>query len=1250
MTASPYWQDHNSTMMRIRDFSKTGDALEIPDLADVQVAAYERFLQRDRLPQERDNIGLEAIFREFFPLQGDDGVLRMEYLGYDLGAPLRDGQECRDLGLTYAYPLRARFRIAGPESVEEDVYVCDIPKMIGTGAFIINGAERIIVAQIQRSPGVDFSETVREGGTRTHSCRFVPERGTWVELSVSRKDVLQVQLGQSGRMPATWLLRAMLPESATNADILEIFYSTESLSAAGPKALAALEGRYLAGDIVNSGTGEALATAGARITREMAEMLRASGMKKVSVLKHVEDPLLLQTLEADPCNNHAEALMRIYARFRPGEPTSPERAAQFFAERFANPRNYNLGKVGRFRVNRKLQQNVSPDVLTLCPEDILNAVRYLLKLRRGDGTPDDIDDLGNRVLRPTDKLLENILHDGFNRWCRSLRLRLVMTDAGVPSPRTIAATRAIAGVIDGFFARSELSQVLDQTNPLAELNHVRRISALGPGGLNRKRAGFEVRDVHLSHYGRICPIETPEGPNIGLIASLGIFARVDDYGFITTPYLAPSDPKEPGRVRYVRADQEKALRLSPAMPYDGDGMVLARFGEDFSQCRADDVDLVDVSPKQIVGISAGLIPFLEHNDANRALMGSNMQRQAVPLMQTEQPLVATGMERAVARYSSMVVRARHDGAVTEVDADHITIGEDTYRLGKFLRLNEDTCLNQKPLVRHGRQVKAGEVIADGAATCMGELSLGRNALVAFMIWGGYNFEDAIIISEGLVQSDKYTSIHMEEFTAELHETRLGAEEFSRDIPNVAPDLLANLDENGIVRIGTQVLPGDILVGKVAPKSKTELSPEERLLREIFGKAGIDVTNESVTLPPGSGGVVVDVRVFRRRTNLPDQERTGPRHEAQEVKQEYDGKIASAFAEMLQALSELPRLSEDALPPMPDRAAVRDWIELESGFKFDLNHFASESRSRARETFVTHRARIGKLKAKRDGLLRKQRVGDEMPPGVLEMVKVFVAMKRPLSAGDKMAGRHGNKGVIARIVPQEDMPFLGDGSPVEIILNPLGVPSRMNVGQILETHLGWAGKVLGFRAVTPVFDGATEEEIRDCLREAGLPEDGKTVLYDGRTGEPFDQKVTVGFIYMMKLHHLVEDKMHARATGPYSLITQQPLGGKARGGGQRLGEMEVWALEAYGAAHILQEMLTVKSDDVDGRGFMYESVIKGRNVLEAGTPISFDVLVREMRGLGVNLRLAKAAGPQAAAEVPAAVRTPKSIAEPAVERR
>ncbi len=790
---------------------------------------------------------------------------------------------------------------------------------------------------------------------------------------------------------------------------------------------------------------------------------------------------------------------------------------------------------------------------------------------------------------------------------------------------------ALNTALDAFFGRGELSQVVDQTNPLAQLQHERRISALGPGGLNRKRAGFEVRDVHVSHYGRICPIETPEGPNIGLISSLGLYARVDDYGFITTPYRKASNGKLSKDVAYLRADQEDGACLAPAAMSGEGGEIMGRQRGDFRLMPRKQIEYVDVSPKQMVGVSAALIPFLEHNDANRALMGSNMQRQAVPLLRPEPPIIGTGMERVVARNSSMVRRAEESGVVTAVDGRRIVIGECEYPLRKFVRLNEKTCLNQRPLVRQGQRVEAGEVIADGAATADGELSLGRNVLVAFMSWDGYNFEDAIVMSDGVVKEDQFTSIHVEVREVQLRETRLGREEFTCDIPNVSESSLAHLDERGIVQVGTRVAPGDILVGKVSPKSKGELTPEEKLVRAIFGRAGEDVKNESMTVPPGSGGVVVDVAHFVRKGHLSEAERKESERRAQKIAAEYDAVIAEVFKELLERLAEVPNANNMTYEP-PTARTNREWSRLAESYVPDYGVFHPNSRRSSERTFLAYRDETRRLRAQRDREVRRMRVGDELPSGVLEMVKVFIATKRQLSVGDKMAGRHGNKGVISRIVPQEDMPFLEDGTPVDIVLNPLGVPSRMNIGQILETHLGWAAKALDYRVVTPVFDGATEEEIRDALTEAGLPDDGKTWLIDGRTGERFDQRVTVGWLYIMKLDHLVEDKVHARATGPYSLITQQPLGGKARMGGQRFGEMEVWALEAYGAAYLLQEMVTVKSDDVDGRARIYESMVKGRNVLEAGRPLSFDVLCNEIRGLGLNIELRSGRGVQSAETV------------------
>jgi len=1210
--------------VEIRDFTKIGDRMDVPDLARLQRRSYDAFLQADVPPHERKNQGMEALFREIFPIEAPGGNVRLEYLYYEFGEPPYSEAQCRQLGMTYAYPLYLRLRtVSGEEAVEEDVYIGDMPIMIGGGEFVINGSERIIVAQIQRSPGVDFSESVDASGGRSYSCRIIPERGTWLEFSVGRRGGLFVRLGQGGRMPATWLLRAMFPEHSADADILSLFYGRETVNLKRTRNIEKLVGRHLADEVVDTSTGEIVARAGGVLTPDLIHELRNSGVEELALLADVDDPLIIQTLQEDPCANADEALLKIYARLRPGVPRSPKAAREFIQERFSNPRRYNLGRVGRFRINRKFNHGVPADEMTLKNVDVLEAIRYLIGLRRGEGAPDDIDHLGNRLLRPIGKLAEMELRDGLLRFRYSVRERLAAVDEGAPPPRTLAGSKAIAGAINTFFSRDELSQVVDQTNPLAQLQHERRISALGPGGLNRKRAGFDVRDVHVSHYGRICPIETPEGPNIGLISSLSLFADVDEYGFLVSPYHEVRRGKVTRRLAWLRADEESERWMAPARTLAGE-KGLARKGGEFLEAPNDCIEYMDVSPKQLVGVSASLIPFLEHNDANRALMGSNMQRQAVPLLQTEPPLVGTGMERIVAQNSSMVLKAEADGVVEAVDAERIVVSGREYRLRKFVGLNEHTCLNQRPIVAPGDRVRAGQVIADGAATHGGELALGRNLLVAFMSWHGFNFEDAIVISERVVAEGKYTSIHIEELQAELRETRLGREEFTRDIPNVSESALAHLDENGIVCVGTTVRPGDILVGKIAPKSKVELTPEERLVRAIFGRAGEDVKNESLTVPPGSGGVVVGVEHYVRKTHLTESERRAAQREVQKVQREYDERIAAAFLALLKDLAEIPNAPGRRFT-VPRGKSAKELVEMEQGFAPDWEVFHPNSRARARNVVAEHRRRLRSLKAAREREVRRIRVGDELPSGMLEMVKVRIATKRVLSVGDKMAGRHGNKGVIARIVPEEDMPYLADGTPVEIVLNPLGVPSRMNVGQILETHLGWAARALGFRAITPGFDGATEEEIRVCLREAGLPETGKAVLYDGRTGEPFDQEVTVGYIYMMKLDHLVEDKVHARATGPYSLITQQPLGGKARQGGQRLGEMEVWALEAYGAAYTLQEMLTVKSDDVEGRGRIYEAMVKGRNVLEASRPLSFDVLMNEIRGLCFNVSLSSGGG-------------------------
>jgi DNA-directed RNA polymerase subunit beta len=1042
-----------------------------------------------------------------------------------------------------------------------------------------------------------------------------------------------VRIDQSGKFSAMTLLRAMSPEYSTDEVILQAFYETETIKVNDAKAAAKIEGRIACGDIVDSTTGEVLVDSGSVISKATAQVLADAKIGDVRVLKEAKDPLILQSLQEDPTTDHESALLRIYQRLRPGNPPQLEKARELFHEKFFDTNRYRLGKVGRFRINRKFNQTISEDRMTLDPQDYVNAIRYILNLRKGRGQIDDIDHLGNRRLRTIDELAADELRKGFLKLSRTVKERMSLKDAEDMTPRTLINPKSISAAIEYFFGRGELSQVVDQTNPLAQLTHERRLSALGPGGLNRKRAGFEVRDVHISHYGRICPIETPEGTNIGLISSLGIYGGVDEYGFLVTPYRKIDHGKRTDKVVDMRADEESEAYLAPAdAPIGDDGKlkgptVIARYQTDFHTVPVDHVQYIDISPKQMVGVSAGLIPFLEHDDANRALMGSNMQRQAVPLLVAEPPIVATGLEKAVALNSGMIVRAAQSGTVTHVDSTQVVLDNThVYKLRKYVGLNERTCLNQKPIVEVGQKVKKGEILADGAATYRGELSLGRNVLVAFMAWDGYNFEDAIIISEKLVKQDVYTSIHIEEFEIEIRETKLGREEFTRDIPNVSEKALRNLDENGIVRIGTYVKPGDILVGKVAPKSKSELTPEEKLLHAIFGRAGEDVKNDSLEVPSGVEGIVINTQRFSRRMSLSEEERKAFEKELKDTETAENIKIAEEYKQMIKALEEA--IGAAVNDPQTGKPLGRDkdpqkLAEESERFKLEALEIRSpQKQEAARQVVRQYGPRLEALRDEKDRRLNSLKRGDELPSGVLQMVKVYIATKRVISVGDKMAGRHGNKGVIAKILPEEDMPFLEDGTPVEILLNPLGVPSRMNVGQILETHLGWAAAKLGFQAICPVFDGADEATIRQCLKEAGLPENGKAQLYDGRTGEPFDQKVTVGYIYMLKLHHLVDDKIHARATGPYSLITQQPLGGKARFGGQRFGEMEVWALEAYGAAYILQELLTVKSDDVEGRTKIYESMVKGENTLEAGTPASFDVLTNEIRGLGLNMQLEK----------------------------
>ncbi len=1239
----------------IRNFGRVRDAVEIPDLVAIQRASYSRFLQEDVAPTRRKCVGLESLFREIFPIESYDKSMRMEYLYYELEKPRYSSLECRQLRLTYGYPLKISCRLRtkdGKDLAEQSIYLGEMPVMIGGGEFVINGAERVIVNQLHRSPGVDFLIDSKEGDRILHGGRIIPERGSWIEISVTRKDVLVIRIDQSSKIPATVFLRAIEPAFSGTEAILRWFYPTQTVTRAKLTPM-----MWAVGPIVDAETGEIIVKAGTQIGDRLS-VVRQSGPKEVEVISEVRDALVLNTLAEDDCQSHEQSLLKFYMRLRPGNPPSEEKAKTFFAEKFFDVNRYRLGKVGRFRLNRKFGQSIDENEMTLRPEDFLNTMKYIVALRNNEGDLDDIDHLGNRRLRTIDELASDEIRKGLLKLRKTVQERMSVRREE-EEPLRIADlinSKSVSSSINYFFGRGELSQVVDQTNALSQLTHERRLSALGPGGLNRRRAGFEVRDVHISHYGRVCPIETPEGTNIGLISSLAIFCTIDEYGFLLTPYRKVKNGTVTDEIACLRADEDmKAVIAAPGTvdPQTGKiekGMVLAMRGGELAQVQSDEVNYVDVSTKQIVGISASLIPFLEHDDANRALMGSNMQRQAVPLLKTEQALVCTGMEEVVGRNSSMVVRAERSGVVTEVDATKIVVNQaDEYEFAKFIGLNERTCLNQRPLVKVGEKVSKSQVIADGGGTAEGALALGKNVLVGFVSFDGFNFEDAIIVSEKLVRNDSFSSIHIDEFTAEVRETRLGREEFTNDIPNVSEKALRNLDGHGVVREGTRVCSGDILVGKVVPKSKTELTPEEKLLHAIFGRAGEDVKNDSLELASGYEGVVIKTKRFTRRGVGGEEAKKALTAQIKQYENQMKAKECATFRRMIEAINK--KFEVTVIDPSTRQkvgTSEDDEVIYEQVENFDIKWVKPASvREEVQKIVDKFRVDIAEIQEDMKRKVETMKHGDELPSGVLEMVEVYVATKRTLAIGDKMAGRHGNKGVIAKIMPEEDMPFLEDGTPLDILLNPLGVPSRMNVGQILETHLGWVAKVLGFQAISPVFDGATEEDIQKLTAEANefmsrrkaelqqkrqappdneffinVPKTLKTKLYDGRTGEPFDQCATIGFIYMMKLHHLVDDKIHARATGPYSLITQQPLGGKARTGGQRFGEMEVWALEGYGAAYTLQEMLTVKSDDVEGRTKIYESMVKGTNRLEAGTPLSFDVLCNEIRGLGLNIQLEK----------------------------
>ena len=1259
----------------VRNYKKRGDAIEVPDLTEVQARAYDRFLQHGKAPTERNpEFGLEALLREVFPIESYDETMKLEYVWYELDEPRYTPDECRELRLTYGRPFKLCLRLQREthgDLPEEEIYLGEFPIMMGGGEFIVNGAERVIVNQLHRSPGVDFSIVSSEGDRPLHSARIIPERGSWIELEVTKKDVMAMRIDQSTKLAATTFLRCLDESVASTDAIIGLFYEVSEIKPADvhPED-------WAAESIIDTESGEELVHVGCQIGDEAAEAIKNSSLKKLRVVQNPSDSLILNTIAEEKLEqfdgvpgvegDYERALLKVYTRLRPGNPPQVEKARQLFHEKFFDDNRYRLGRVGRFRINRKFDMDTPEDLMFITGEDFLRVVQYVLDLRsnrvdletgRQVAQVDDIDHLGNRRLRTLDELAVEEIRKGLLKLRRTVQERMSVKDPEeVTKIADLVNSKSISSAIDFFFGRSELSQVVDQTNPLSTLVHERRLSALGPGGLNRKRAGFEVRDVHISHYGRVCPIETPEGTNIGLIVSLGIFASVDEFGFLRTPYREVKGGRPTGKVVHLRADEEIRAVLAPMDTLGADGslsqgMVLARVDGELAEVPADEVQFVDVSPRQIVGISASLIPFLEHDDANRALMGSNMQRQAVPLIKIDPPCIATGMEWAVGLNSGMIVKAKRAGTVTACDSQRIVIDNaDEYVLRKFVGLNERTCQNQKPIVKIGQKVKEGEVIADGASTQRGQLSIGKNALVAFNTFDGYNFEDAIVISERLVKDDAFTSIHIDSFDVEIRETKLGREEFTRDIPNVSEKMLRNLDDSGVIRVGARVGPGDILVGKVSPKSKTELTPEEKLLHAIFGRAGEDVKNDSLEVPSGIDGIVIGTKKFSRRAHMTEGQKKELKKQIEAYEAEMDQQAIKLFKEMCDAIN--AATGSEMIDPMTrQKVGASDIPEviLEQIKTFSTKWVkgSKEAKDLADTIKSQFWPRIEGVESEKQRKVAHMKRGDELPSGVLEMVKVYVATKRTLSAGDKMAGRHGNKGVIARVVPEEDMPFMEDGTPVDVMLNPLGVPSRMNVGQILETHLGWAAQVLGFQAVSPVFDGATEDEIHAAVAEANgyvrnrwaecekngtwphprellaeMPAGGKVQLYDGRTGEAFNQRTTVGFMYLLKLHHLVDDKIHARATGPYSLITQQPLGGKARTGGQRFGEMEVWALEAYGAAYILQELLTVKSDDVEGRTKIYESMVRGTNKLEAGMPVAFDVLCNELKGLGMNITLEK----------------------------
>ena len=1393
-------------------FAKLPPVMPMPNLLDVQLRSFEQLIKTGVPVEDQWDFGLDRVFGEIFPISDVNENFTLEYVSAWLGEPKYSVDECIERDMTYAAPLKARLRLIVWEELEDgerrpsedikekDVYLGDLPLLTDLGTFIINGAERVIVSQLHRSPGVVFEENVHPNGSKLHSSRIIPFRGSWVEFTIDINDICYVHIDKKKKFPATALLRAF--GYGSDADLYQLFFKVgeAKVGAEDKQGHRELLGSVLAQDIVDAETGEVIVEESTEIDEDVLGRLDRAEVKKVKVYvsEHegavTESPIVRNTIRKDPTSNEEEALYAIYSLLRPGDAPNVETAREALERVFFNPKRYDLGRVGRYKINQRLGLDTPRTETVLTRDDFVAILRYLIELSEGRGFVDDIDHLGNRRVRTVGELIANQLSVGLSRMARLVKERMsINTDPAKVTIDDLVNARTVSAVIQAFFGSSQLSQFMDQTNPLAEMTHKRRLSALGPGGLTRERAGFEVRDVHYSHYGRMCPIETPEGPNIGLITSLTTYGRINELGFVETPYRKVVDGRVTDEIEWLSANEEEEARIAQAnAPLGPDGVfvnefVLCRERGDFPLLQPSDIDYMDVAPDQMVSVAAAMIPFLEHDDANRALMGSNMQRQAVPLLYTDSPLVGTGLEFKLARDSGSVITARRGGEVVQVTADEIVIdagreaagkeGEtltrlvqfDRYRLKKFLRTNQDTAINQRPLVTLGQKIEAGHILADGPSTDNGELALGRNLNVAFMPWYGYNYEDAIVISERLVKDDVFTSIHIQELELHVRDTKRGMEEITREIPNVAEESLVDLDERGIVRIGARVAAGDILVGKITPKGETELSPEEKLLTAIFGEKAKDVKDSSLRLSPGMAGTVIDVKIFSRRIDDPLLEkehgeriqalRLDERDEIQRITEARDEELAELLERqtvslMLKRRTVEPYLDEGTKLNKPEIGEI-DFSKVDLSTLKVQNHEVNE---RIRRLVDEAQERIEKVRERTEDQIDKVFQPDELPPGVVQLVKVYIAEKRKISVGDKMAGRHGNKGIIARIAPEEDMPFLPDGSPVDIVLNPLGVPSRMNVGQILETHLGWAAKILGFEAKTPVFQGATENEIgvllklagvhwaqgalnlsdarldvdvamvrhlvaaaqavpveigvgarstegngsngsngthrpwelspglgatldelasldlnkdqvavlqqlqtfvvaaanelaarRDAdvkqlfpaaaalsgkrkvaegldaavlelMRHAQILPNGKLWLRDGRSGRRFDFPVTVGTIYMLKLSHLIDDKIHARSIGPYSLVTQQPLAGKAQFGGQRFGEMEVWALEAYGAAHTLQEILTVKSDDVSGRSKVYEAIVKGENLPEPGIPESFNVLVKELQALGLSVTL------------------------------